>query len=194
MKLPRVGRTEVSKPADYLIAIVLLVCVVAGCKQLQSLSQPTVLKSPDGKFQLTVPAGWREGVLSSEKAEIKAGNPIEEMYVLVLTEEQADFTDETTLDDYTNIVRDGMAEKLKGPESSPPLPITINGNPGRQFEIQGATENVKVAYIVTTVETAEQFHQIVTWTLRSRIDKNQLTLQKVTQSFRSTSNSGALAK
>lgn len=183
-----------SKVPDRLAAVVLLVCAVVGCKQFQKLAQPTVLKSPDGKYELTVPAGWRESALSSEQAEIKAGNPLAEMYVLVLTEEKADFTDETTLDDYTNIVRDAMAANLEGPDSSPPLPVMINGNPGRQYEIQGATKNVKLAYIVTTVETAEQFHQIVTWTLRSRIDKNQTTLQKVTQSFRSTPSPGAPPK
>ncbi len=49
-----------TKLPDHLIAIALLVCAVAGCKQLQSLARPTILKSPDGKFQLTVPVGWRE--------------------------------------------------------------------------------------------------------------------------------------
>ena len=179
-----------SKVPDHLTAIVLLVCAVVGCKQLQSLAQPTVLKSPDGKFQLTVPAGWRENVLLSEEAEIKAGNPLQEMYVIVLTEEKADFTDETTLDQYTDIVRDAMTSKLEAPESSPPLSVTINGNAGRQYEIQGAVNNVKLAYIVTTVETTAHFHQIVTWTLRSRIDKNQTTLQKVTETFRITPSQG----
>ena len=55
-----------------------------------------MLKSPDGKFQLTVPAGWRENASLNDKAEIKAANPIEEVYVIVITESKADFTDEMT--------------------------------------------------------------------------------------------------
>lgn len=175
-----------SKLPDSLAVIVLLVCAVAGCKQLQSLARPTVLKSPDGRFELTVPAGWRENLLLNDKAGIKAGNPLAEMYVIVITEEKADFTDETTLDQYTNITRDSMTSNLASADSSPPLPVTINGNAGRQYEIQGAVKNVKLAYVVTTVETAAHFHQIVAWTLRSRIDANQTTLQKVAESFRPT--------
>lgn len=176
-----------TKLPDQLIALALLFCVVAGCKQLEkmkSVAKPSTLKSPDGKFQITVPAAWKTNVLASEEAEIKAGNPIEEMYVIVLTELKADFTDETTLDDYTTIVKDAMAEKLLSAVASPPIPMTVNGNTARQYEIQGSSSNVKLAYIVTTVETAEHFHQIVIWTLQSRINKNQTTMQKVASTFR----------
>ena len=174
------------KSPDTFIALALLVCVVAGCKQLQSLARPTVLKSPDGKFQLTVPAGWRQNLLLNEQAEIKAGSPLQEMYVIVITEAKTDLTDDLTLDQYTKIVLDSMTSNLATPVSSPPVPITINGNDGRQYEIQGEAKNVKLAYIVTTIETDAHFHQVVTWTLRSRIDQNQLTLQQVAASFRAT--------
>jgi hypothetical protein len=180
------------KLTDHLITIVLLVCVVAGCKQLQSLARPTVLKSPDGKFQLTVPAGWRENSSLNDQAAIKAANPLEEMYVIVITEQKVDFTDDMTLDQYTSIIRDSMTSRLASPDSTPPFPVTINGNAGRQYEIQGEAKNVKLAYLVTTVETAAHFHQIITWTLRSRIDKNQTTLQKVAETFRATPGQGGI--
>jgi hypothetical protein len=175
-----------TKLPDHLIAIALLVCAVAGCKQLQSLARPTILKSPDGKFQLTVPAGWRENSSLNEQAEIKAANPLQEMYVIVLTEAKTDFTDDMTLDQFTTITRESMTSNLTSPELSPPLPVTINGNSARQYEIQGEVKNVKLAYLITTVETSAHFHQVVTWTLRSRIDKNQTTLQQVAGSFRPT--------
>lgn len=175
---------------DHLTAIVLLVFAVAGCKQVQNLAQPTVLKSSDGKFQLTVPAGWRENSSLNDQADIKAGNSLAEMYVIVITEQKADFTDETTLDQYTKITRDSMISNLESAESSPPVPVTINGNTARQYELQGVNKNVKLAYLVTSVETGAHFDQIVTWTLQSRIDKNQTTLQKVTETFRPTPQGG----
>jgi len=179
-----------SKLPDYIIAIGLLVFAVAGCKQVQSLAQPTVLKSPDGKFQLTVPVGWKENSSLNDQANIKAGNTLAEMYVIVITEQKADFTAETTLDYFTKITRDSMMSNLESAESSPPVPVTINGNTGRQYELHGVTKNVKLAYLITNVETAAHFHQIVTWTLQSRIDKNQATLQKVTETFRPTPQGG----
>ena len=173
-----------SKLPDHLTAIALLVCAVAGCKQIQSLAQPTVLKSADGKFQLTVPAGWREDSSLNDKAEIRAANPQQEMYVVVITEQKADFTDETTLDHYTELTLESMKANLASPDSTPAVPVRINGNPGQQYLIQGAIKNVKLSYLVTTVETTAHFHQIITWTLFSRASKNQTTLQKLTETFR----------
>ena len=50
--------------------------------------------------------------------------------------------------------------------------------------MQGIVDSLKIAYLITTVETPEHYRKIVTWTLRSRIDKNQHTLEEVTNSFR----------
>lgn len=190
MKLYRVGRMFESKLPDHLIALALLVCVVAGCKQLQSLATPTVLKSPDGKFQLTVPGGWKENASLNDKADIKAANQLEEMYVIVLTEGKTDFTDEMTLDQFTDITRESMISNLTSPDSTPPQPVTINGNAARQYQVQGSVKNVKLAYLITTVETPAHFHQVITWTLGSRKDKNQTTLQQVAGSFRPAAGQG----
>ncbi|HSS22724.1 MAG TPA: hypothetical protein VLL54_21810 [Pyrinomonadaceae bacterium] len=169
-----------------LAALALLVCVAAPCKQLKSIGNPTVVKSADGKFQITVPAGWQQDAFTSTKTDMKAGNLADELYVMVINERKSDFTDETTLDDYTKLVRDATMENLIGPQGTQPLPLTINGNQGRQYEIQGSTKNVKIAYLITTVETGEFFHQIVTWTLASRKEQNEAKLLEVTNSFRST--------
>src|SRR5688500_14793566 len=179
-----------SKLPDHLTAIVLLACVVVGCKQVQSLAQPTVLKSPDGKFQLTIPAGWRENSSLNDQAEIKAGNSLAEMYVIVITEAKADFTDETTLEHFTKITQASMMSNLESVDASPPVPLTINGNAGRQYMMKGVTKNVKLAYLITNVETAAYFHQIVCWSLQSRINKNQTTLQKITETFRTSPQVG----
>jgi hypothetical protein len=169
---------------NQLTAVVLLFLAVVGCKQLQSLGSPTVLKSHDGKFQLTVPAGWRENPALNEQADIKAAFPSEEMYVIVITEPKADFTSEMTLDEFTKITRDSMLSNLGSSEGTSPSLISVNGNSGEQYELQGSVKNVKLAYVVTTVETPAHYHQVITWTLGSRLDKNRATLQKVIATFR----------
>ena len=166
------------------LPLALLVCVGGGCRLLESMTRPTVLKSADGKFQITVPAGWRENAGLQSTANIKAGNPLQEMYVLVVTEPKTDFADDVTLEQFTELTLKSISKNVASAESSPPIPVTINGNAGRQYEVQGIVESLKIAYLITTVETAEHYHKIVTWTLRSRIDKNQQILEGVTNSFR----------
>lgn len=172
-----------------LCAIALLVFVAGGCKRFQNLAHPTVLTSKDGKFQLTVPAGWEERPSLSGIATIKAANLYQEAYVIVIEESKTDFTGEMTLDKFTEITRDAMLKKVTEGDSTPPLPVTINGIPGKQYALEGVLNNVKISYLVTAVETSSHFCQIVTWTLRSRIDQNQAVLLRVTNSLR-TSDSG----
>jgi hypothetical protein len=106
------------------------------------------------------------------------------MYVIVITEPKADFTSEMTLDEFTKITRDSMLSNLGSSEGTSPSLISVNGNSGEQYELQGSVKNVKLAYVVTTVETPAHYHQVITWTLGSRLDKNRATLQKVIATFR----------
>jgi len=185
-----IGRTFESKLPDHIITLVLLVCVVAGCAQLQKLAKPTVLKSPDGKFQLSVPGGWSENPALNDQADIKAANKIEEVYVIVITESKADFAGDMSLDEFTRITRDGLIANLESPDATVPRAVTVNGNSARAYDIQGAVKKVNLAYLVTTVETTDHFHQVITWTLQSLKDKNQKVLQEVIDSFRPTSPAG----
>jgi len=174
----------ITKAPNYLIAIAMLVLVVAGCKQLQSIAKPSTLKSTDGKFQITVPAGWQENSTLNDKADIQAANPLKEMYVIVLSEAASDFSEDVTLDQYTDVTLNSMKSNLgAAAAATQPMPVSINGNQGMQYELQGETKKVKLAYVVTTVQSADHFHQIVTWTLQSKFDGNRKTLQDVAASF-----------
>jgi hypothetical protein len=175
-----------SKQLNSLLALALILGVVFGCKNVQKLTSPSVVRSTDGKFQITVPAGWLPDALKTEKTDMKAANTLQEMYVMVINEAKTDFTDDITLDRYTSIVQDAMNEKLTDPQSAPPIETTIGGNPARQYEMRGAMSNIKIAYLVTTIETADHYHQVITWTLKSRFEENRATLQKVAESFRTT--------
>jgi hypothetical protein len=173
-----------SELLNKLAALALLFVVAAACKTIQSLGNPTVLKSPDGKFQLTVPAGWSNEPSLNDKAEIKAANKLKEMYAMVLTESKSDLGKDMTLDKFTELTRSAMMEKAKVAEAAAPESVKINGNDGRQYELQGTVQNVKIAYLVATVETPDHFHQVITWTLPTKLDDNRATLKEVIDSFR----------
>lgn len=168
-------------------AIALLVFAGLACKQFQNLARPKVLTSPDGKFQLTVPVGWQVRPELHERAGIKAANLLQETYVILITENKSDFSDDMTLDSFTELTQGAMIKRVTNGSASLPSPVTINDNEGRQYTLDGVVNGVKISYLVTAVETAANYHQIITWTLRSRMDQNRAVLKKVTESFRSIS-------
>ncbi|MBA3714224.1 MAG: hypothetical protein H0W76_17495 [Pyrinomonadaceae bacterium] len=169
-----------------LFAAILMACNLAQQvkKGIEAAAKPTVLTSADGKYQLTIPAGWRADSQLHDDAGLKASNRIKEAYVVVISESREDFTDDMTLESFTKITRDAMLKNLGSPDSAAPTPTVIGDYPALRYELQGVVSNVKVIYINTTVETPSGFHQILAWTLPSRLNQQRNVLQEVTGSFR----------
>ena len=106
------------------------------------------------------------------------------MYAMVLSENKKDFTGETKLGEFTSLTRDIMLGRLSSPEKTEPKPTTIGANSALQYEMRGVVQGLNLMYIVTTVETSEHYHQVITWTQPSQIDSNRSTMLEVTQSFK----------
>jgi len=177
MRLLHIGRR--------LALLALVIFAITGCQLIQSLGEPKVIKSGNGRFQLTVPAAWREDPALHETAGIRASNRRQETYVIVISESKQDFADDMTLERFTTITSDNIMKRVGSPQASPPVPVTVADTyPAMQYGVQGEMTNKKVAYLVTNVETPKDFHQIIAWTLGSRIDQNETTLRQVTNTFR----------
>ncbi|MEO8435687.1 MAG: hypothetical protein ABI596_12385 [Pyrinomonadaceae bacterium] len=162
-----------------------VVCGVMGCGLIQGLGEPKVLKSGNGRFQLTIPSGWREDSSLHSTASIRASNRLQEMYVIVISEDKEKFADDVTLEQFTTVTRDSMLKKVGSSEASPPVGVTVAETyPGLQYGVQGEVDNMQIAYLVTNVETPKDFHQIIAWTLRSRISQNETKLQALVNTFR----------
>lgn len=165
------------------IPVVLLLLALADCSRFGAAPSPSVLKSADGLSQISLPAGWKQDRALHATAELAASNRAGEMYVLVLSENKSDF-DEMSLEKNSEITRKGLLEGTKSPQTSEPRRLAINGSPALQYEIQAIVDNVHIGYLHTTVETAQNYHQILAWSLRSRFEKAKPVLQEVIASFR----------
>jgi len=170
------------------VLLALLLAAASACAVLQRLGsdggKPTVLTSPDGRFQLTIPAGWRQETELNEQAGIQGSNRSREMYIVLITDSRSDFSPEISLAQFTSVTRDSMKREIRPVEATEPTQTTVNGNSALQYEVRGAVEGVNAVYIITTVETSEHYHQIITWTLSSRFEQQKGTLREVSLSFK----------
>jgi hypothetical protein len=148
----------------------------------------TVLKSIDGQSELILPSGWKEYRKLNDTAEVQAANLMKNLYIVILTENKDDFN-HITLKQHSALTRQNLLKALTSPEVIGPKKLTINGYSAIQFEIKGQLENSKICYLHTTVETTQNFHQILAWTSKSGFEKNREELQQVINSFRETRDS-----
>ncbi len=168
-------------------AAVALLALCSGCEQLAKqvleAGKPKTIRSKDGAFELTVPAGWREDLSLHEKSDLGASDPADELYVTILSESADDFV-EMNLERHSQTTRSILLSGLKSPAASGPRKLVIDGQPALEYEIRGASENTRICYLHTTVELGQQYHQILAWTLLSRCERNKPLLRQVTASFR----------
>ena len=77
-----------------------------------------------------------------------------------------------------------MASGIQNAELSEPKEITINGQKALQFKLTGELDKIKVAYLTTVIESEDNFHQIISWTLQSKYDEYQKIYEEIANSFK----------
>jgi TM2 domain-containing membrane protein YozV/Tfp pilus assembly major pilin PilA len=138
----------------------------------------------DKSVSLTVPANWQYNRELNSEAIIGAAQLFDETYVIVLADHKADFDQSVGLNEYTDLIQQGMQKSTtEFAMTSSMEAVEIDGMPSKQFSATGTVDKIKVSYFFTVVETNTMFYQIMAWTLNSRTKKNFPLLKKVSDSF-----------
>jgi hypothetical protein len=161
-------------------AVILIAMAAFGCK---SLSEPHTIKSKDGKYEITVPGNMSESPGLNKDAQLTAANRLSELYVFVLTNKKSDYSAGHTLDRHAEVLRNATLKELTESDSTTPEKVTIDGNEARRYRVTGKRDGVKLAYFMTIVETADDFHHIWTWTEGSKAGENEPILNRIADSF-----------
>ena len=174
--------------AAFWLALVLGCGALPGLKRrAERLSKPTVLRSADGKSQITLPPGWSEDKELHEQAALQGSWRFKELYVVVITDSREDFEDGMTLERFTETTRDFAG---KDAETTEPVETVINGQRALNYEMKATVDGIKIGYVRRNVETPTAFHQIIAWTLRSRFEENKDALLEVVNSFQEAHTTG----
>ena len=142
------------------------------------------IASDDGKIEVTIPGTWTKLPDPNKQAKLQVGYKGKEMYLIVITEAKAAVGD-LTLEQYHQITRDRMLQKMKNASASEPVPLTIDGHPALQDELTGTENGTNVVSLHTTVDDGDHFQQILAWTLKSRWQQQNELLREITRSFHS---------
>ena len=126
----------------------------------KSASTDIVLKSSDGKIQVSTPPSWKIVTDLNDKADLQVSNSGESMYLIVLTDNKADYTN-MDIDQHATKTLQTLTTAMTSSNTSDPVRLTIDGNPAVQHEVRGEIKNLNVIYIHTTVETPTSYQQIV---------------------------------
>ncbi|ASC72794.1 uncharacterized protein XM38_037530 [Halomicronema hongdechloris C2206] len=156
-----------------------------GTQTLTTLSEDwQQLRDGQGRLQIKVPTGWQPDARLHDSAELEAGNPEQEAYVIVLSEAISAVS-------YSGLEDNALTYKraiVNGLDSQPEREVKTSvslesGLSGVQYEIHGEYRDQSLVYLHTTVVSDTHYYQIVAWSAADRFEENQETLQDIIQSF-----------
>ena len=141
-----------------------------------------VFTSPDKKTQITVPGSWTSMELN-KAAEIQIGNEEDGCFLIVLNEAKEDLYG-WNIEKHSRVTLGSLLSRLAFPTITGPKPMKIDGNQAVQYEVKGATDNVNIIYLHTTIEGNVFFSQILGWSVPSQSEKCRPTISRAIASFR----------
>jgi hypothetical protein len=157
-----------------------------GFKNPDEAAGPVVLRATDDSSQIKLPAGWKAQKDLNKTAKIQAGDTTRQEFLVVLTEGKQTLTPGIDFRDHARAAVVAFQKKIEAArETGTPKDMIINSMLALRHEFTGiAGENrVPIYYLHTTVEGVNAFHQLIAWTLLSRIRENRQDLEDVIQSF-----------
>jgi len=149
-------------------------------EQVQSNTQR--IESDNGLVEMTVPQSWKRQELS-EDAIIQLGNLYAEAYLIVIAESKLELTG-YDLKSFADAVLENMSSSLLNSEIRHISNSSVNGLSAIQYRVAGNVDDVDIVYLVTIVEGKEHFHQLLAWSLASRISGNEDDFNYAIRSFR----------
>ena len=155
-------------------------------KQVEESKKPKVINSTDNKCQLTVPGSWNLEKDLNDVANLQVANRFAEQYTIVISESKQDFGPKMDINKFTDLIRKEVPTAVPGAFITENNPITINGYPAVQFEVEGSIDDIKAKWLYTMVDAPNNFHQIIAWSLNSKYEKNKPVFLEVINSFKET--------
>ena len=169
-----------------LICLFIVLLGLTACNQgmVKSDAQLIPVTFLEGKFSVSMPAGWSVMTDLNNDADLQIGNDQKGGYCIILSENMMDF-DNITLQQHSDITRSSLRENLENYSESDPEYLQLGPNRAVRYKILGSIEGVKIIYWHTTIETKNYFHQTLLWSLPSEFPKNKSDFDAILASFQS---------
>jgi hypothetical protein len=168
-----------------IVAIMLLGGAAMLVQRLAGPGSPSVLRTPDGRIELELPAGWGRSLLQALPCQISATNPFQLETACVISQKKEGFAG---LGTYGELVRKAMLGRLGHSEASEAERVQVNGYSALRFEITGTSRlGIDVGYVNTIVETETRFTQVMGVVLRPQFPDHKVRLGNLAGGLREVS-------
>ena len=150
---------------------------------LKGSSSGKTFKSADNSCEITVPDNWSEEKDLNKDAKIQTANRIRDVYMVVFIDQKDKYGD-IQLAEFAEGANKKLLKRLTSPKIAAPVELKINELPAIQFEITGGAGGSTFVYHQTLIQGPRNFYEILVWTPKRELDKNQYMIHEAVKSFK----------
>ncbi|MDP4182870.1 MAG: hypothetical protein Q8942_17510 [Bacillota bacterium] len=137
------------------------------------------------KFQITATSEWQKNdTITNEDASLKISSKHEDKGFLIICEDKKEIGETVALEDYYKAVKEKNMEKNASIDDGLKAITTKEGYKAEQFKANMEQSGKKFKYLITALETEENFYQIIAWTTESKYIKSEKEFMSMTDSFK----------
>ena len=189
-----------------LFVVTCLTIFVGSCLWPSDNSDKNILNADfelvriNNEYSMELPSFMDESSNLNDDASLQYQNIFKEIYVIVIDENKEEFkevfldleqydTSVSMVENYKNIQLSYLEEAVTVNSVSELESSIINGLPFEIVEVDAVSEGIEVAYNIAYVDGDEKVYMIMTWTEKSRNEKNKDLFQKIIKSFKVSNRS-----
>jgi hypothetical protein len=143
------------------------------------------LKSTDGSCEITVPDNWTEETTLNKDAKIQGAMRLRDAYLVVFVDQKDKYGD-IDLAAFAEGAHKKLTKRLISPVGTSGAQLTVGGLPAIQYELTGQAGGSTFTYYQTLVAGPLNYYEILAWTPKAQVDKNQSLFQETIKTFKET--------
>lgn len=140
-----------------------------------------IFKSNDNLTTISATDKWENFKSINTDASLSIANPKENKYLIIITESKKDFSSDMTLKDYSEFMMENSKKDKNGVIS--PVTLKVNNYDSISYKYTGEVNKLKITYILSAIETKNNYHQVIAWTTTTNYTKYESELTKLITSF-----------
>lgn len=150
-------------------------------------AEPQTVTFLNHSFSVTMPASWSLRDDLNDVADVQMGDLIKEAYAIIISENKMDFNN-MSLQGHSDLTRALVRDSLQNYRESGPEHLDNGKFPALRYRLEGTIDDLNVVYWHVTLETANHYHQILMWSLKSKFAGNETDFNSLIRSFKEIAN------
>lgn len=165
----------------------LVLILLTGCgltdRVGMSRAEPRIFTDTLENIAITATTDWKVDASLHEESILSLGNEEENAYLIVLMDGRDSFSEEMTLELYSELASDATLDGLENGRLTDEEEVTVGTKMGKKYILRGTIEGIRIAYLFYILEDPYNFTQVIIWSGEDNMDKKKVDYSGIIETF-----------